>query len=36
MASTEVEAITEDPIAPPQIDDQLFNLLIENLDEDAA
>ncbi len=36
VVSTEVEAITEDPIAPPQIDDQLFNLLIENLDEDAA
>jgi len=36
VASTEVEAITENPIAPPQIDNQLVNLLIENLDEDAA
>ncbi len=36
VASTEVEAINGDPIAPLQIDDTLVDLLIESLDEGAA
>ena len=36
VASTEVEVITGDPIAPLQIDDTLVDLLIESLDEGTA